>query len=789
MTTYYVDINVDYNVADPSHDGSISNPFCYSECDTLVGGAAVNGYSLINGDMLRLRGIYDNSANLFQNVAMSLIVKSWPNREPWRIQNYSSSPASEFSFSGNNLYLRVYDGIIDSIYGNITTDNCSLYFYNCLSWGIEFNSAGTSSYYRLDNCTIDGYIWLYDDNGDLDIVDMVMIDGYIQVWDSWNTIDFTGRNIFNNTQVTVDQTGATPVTGWNTCSFSYDIADEIPAFDDDFELEELSYLNFDLPVITSQPSRWNTIDVSEGWRNEFRYGYGAFYFPFDTNISASPESGTGPLEVDFTANADSDLVDENNGYSWDFGDGETSSEKDPTHTYIPGEYNACVTITALWGVSVTQCITIYVYENDYSPGGRNVTKTTRIYRFGIPQEKKQGTGWSEYNGVDYPNAIGLIGTCKLFTTQDEERVIVTDCNTFKHYWLGREDHWVDGENEDYGGTQIESDILFRENVPSDSPTAKLRHSESSANLKPWFKDRRNIGNYGAHGFTNDFLASMYFRTDSSPVDRAVVRYFRRRAQIVSDRHIEDESIQSGLRLVGAPWRLVDVEQWYQEIDTAAAPDEKQMSEKTWNELLSNTIIWIGRSIDLVNIDDGSHTMPWDKGSNQRTTGSFTGISQGPDGNDRSAIALGTGDSISINESIPSGSLSIIMWVRSPVSSCTIMSNANLTIQLVQVDGEWELRFDDGTNDFTVPLTSQLTDWTMITLVRHGNQVDIYENSVISNTRYLSQNLSYTAPIVFFSGQCIGFEPRIIGAALTANAVRFIYNDVIENHGNTTCAMY
>lgn len=34
-------------------------------------------------------------------------------------------------------------------------------------------------------------------------------------------------------------------------------------------------------------------------------------------------------------------------YSWDFGDGNTSTEQNPTHTYAaPGTYNACLTITA-----------------------------------------------------------------------------------------------------------------------------------------------------------------------------------------------------------------------------------------------------------------------------------------------------------------------------------------------------------------------------------------------------------------------------------------------------------
>lgn len=479
-------------------------------------------------------------------------------------------------------------------------------------------------------------------------------------------------------------------------------------------------------------------------------------------------------------------------YLWDFGDGETSTEKSPDHVYtMPGVYTVKLQVWDNDGTlfEETKEDYIYVYENSYAPKGRNVTKSDRIYRLGVPQEKKQGISWSEYQGADYPNAIGLVGTCRIFNDTDEERVIVTDCDTFKHYWLGKEDHWQDGGNEDYDGSEIESDILLREHVPPIEATAKLRHSESHANLKPWFKDRRSTGDYNEYGFRTAFKSSMYFREDSKPTDRAEVKYFPRKAQIVSDRHIESESLQAGLRLVGAPWRLVNVQLWYEQIDTAAAPPEKQMSEKTWAELMADSIIWIGRSIELVSLDDGSHTMPWDKGSNQRTTGSFSGVITGPDGNTRSAIVFSSSNNMNVAETIPSGDLSIVMWIKSPTSPCSIISNSILSVRLVQSGDGWNLDWDDGTNSWKVALSAPLTQWTMITIVRHGTTVEVYENDAFVNTRLMAENISYSSPIRFFGGVVTGFEPRIIGKKLTSDAIQWLYNDVIENHGKSTCAMY
>ncbi|HSI79413.1 MAG TPA: PKD domain-containing protein, partial [Solirubrobacterales bacterium] len=67
--------------------------------------------------------------------------------------------------------------------------------------------------------------------------------------------------------------------------------------------------------------------------------------PVIESISADPDSGEAPLEVDFSVSA-SDPDGDALSYSWDFGDGNTSTEEDPTHTYTdPGTYEAEVTVS------------------------------------------------------------------------------------------------------------------------------------------------------------------------------------------------------------------------------------------------------------------------------------------------------------------------------------------------------------------------------------------------------------------------------------------------------------
>ena len=77
---------------------------------------------------------------------------------------------------------------------------------------------------------------------------------------------------------------------------------------------------------------------------------------------ATPESGTAPLDVSFTGSNSTDdgtIVS----YSWDFGDGNTSDEADPQHTYTsPGTYQVSLTVTDDSGLTDTATLTIVVSE-------------------------------------------------------------------------------------------------------------------------------------------------------------------------------------------------------------------------------------------------------------------------------------------------------------------------------------------------------------------------------------------------------------------------------------------
>ncbi len=79
------------------------------------------------------------------------------------------------------------------------------------------------------------------------------------------------------------------------------------------------------------------------------------------NISAGPTSGLSPLTVDFSSAGTVDPDDDAITYAWDFADGNTSTEANPTHTYTTdGTYLASLEVTDSHGASKAKNISITV---------------------------------------------------------------------------------------------------------------------------------------------------------------------------------------------------------------------------------------------------------------------------------------------------------------------------------------------------------------------------------------------------------------------------------------------
>lgn len=89
------------------------------------------------------------------------------------------------------------------------------------------------------------------------------------------------------------------------------------------------------------------------------------------DFTASPTSGTAPLDVNFTDASTGDVES----WSWDFGDGGSSTQQNPSHTYAnAGTYTVALTVTGPVG-SDTETKTDYI---TVEPGAENLMHVNDI---------------------------------------------------------------------------------------------------------------------------------------------------------------------------------------------------------------------------------------------------------------------------------------------------------------------------------------------------------------------------------------------------------------------------
>lgn len=103
----------------------------------------------------------------------------------------------------------------------------------------------------------------------------------------------------------------------------------------------------------------------------YRIGYtqygGGNQWPV-AKASASPDSADVPVTVSFSSAGSMDPDGTIQSYAWDFGDGATSTEANPTHTYtVGGEYVATLTVTDNGGAQTTQTVRVDAHTPNQAP--------------------------------------------------------------------------------------------------------------------------------------------------------------------------------------------------------------------------------------------------------------------------------------------------------------------------------------------------------------------------------------------------------------------------------------
>jgi len=236
----------------------------------------------------------------------------------------------------------------DNSGGGISTALFGAKIINCIiagntaTWGggIHINSA---EWTEVINCTIFGNTATHYGGGILFTTCSPTVTNSILWWDSPEEIYLVvdGNPAPNITYCDIEGTSFTGPTIMHSCPQLVDVSDPDPV-NWDLHLQPGS------PCIDAGTSEGAPDDDIDGDARPQGAGYdmGADEYngtlpPPVAHFSASPTSGIAPLTVNFTDQSTGQITS----WSWDFGDGSTSTEQSPSHTYNnSGIYTVTLTV-------------------------------------------------------------------------------------------------------------------------------------------------------------------------------------------------------------------------------------------------------------------------------------------------------------------------------------------------------------------------------------------------------------------------------------------------------------
>lgn len=335
-------------------------------------------------------------------------------------------------------------------------------------------------------------------------------------------------------------------------------------------------------------------------------------------ITITPTTGSEVLYVDFKYNGDETYI---TSYLWYFGDGFTSSERRPSHTYqMSGVYETALKITFVDGsTEMVSGDNVVVTDSEDDSYLSFLDTHNKSYRFGL--DYSEGLGISENSGDDWVRPEAQTGVCKIIDEKGFQKTIVYDYRDGKFWDItnregatnsGLVDIWTDKSSDaSDNGTDIEQQIWFKE----DRGTYEhffLENNENHLYFRP------------IDSFPDNTLVDYYTYADDDKINhKSLVNDLKPPTfDFCFDKRFDANRIQQLLRVNKAKIRLVGRHTYYKVSDRASRLSNRLTEESTYQDILaSNMILWFSRGTDLYdringvqyNVDYTNVNGPDDKG--------------------------------------------------------------------------------------------------------------------------------------------------------------------------------
>lgn len=379
---------------------------------------------------------------------------------------------------------------------------------------------------------------------------------------------------------------------------------------------------------------------------------------------------------------------------WEFGDGFTSNEQNPEHTYfMPGSYKWKLTVTDDTGRTSTVTGTITVRDWGVDGSDLDVSVCNKCYRLGF--SRRQGIGWSECTGSAWPFPEARVGILKIYDGTGYPRLLVLNWNDGRFYDITTKDGpsgsglsraLLDGVLTDgSGGTAITPSVEFREDkAPSEEDTIRAR--KLYVYTRPYDEDYRGVSGYDSNGYPTGLTlqADVYVDGERQTAKATAESISLPKHRITYDKQVEGARILTKLTGNMAPFSIIGRKFAVVDVIREDDPDSMVTTEDTYQSEVALPYLWVGYYGGVLrDLTDGDVL-------------SVSGATQasGVDGRNR---AISFDGQVTV-KSVALTSASILLWVKGeagPVTLNLTINDETVSLSTHDIYGDWRFYYATG----------------------------------------------------------------------------------------------
>ena len=310
------------------------------------------------------------------------------------------------------------------------------------------------------------------------------------------------------------------------------------------------------------------------------------------SFTGSALIGAAPLLVQFNDITEGNIVS----WSWTFGDGETSTEQNPTHLYSePGRYD--ITLRVTYDDDETD---LFEEDSYILVDAVDLEGKTKCLRYAT--EQSEGYGWSEFEGDNIAVPMHNNGAFTIEDDNGNRRDLIIDINDFGIWEIDTCDRYinstaspVDKDTDEVSWEKWERETVFDQTEEN----RRIKHEDSHIGIRPSSSAHR-----GASGYTSTGQRTIQQVSIDAYANGEKVTPIAKTGKIVEDgeitftrMNVNDNRVQMVIK--GTAGQVQITNHVHNFLGIAGSPEPSKRLAGDYNvqkELATGKILWLSRGL-------------------------------------------------------------------------------------------------------------------------------------------------------------------------------------------------